>query len=179
VLVCAWVAPLTRDRPTATVETSPEFEEFLDFLGDRVELQDWKQFRGGLDATSTCIHVVVLGSLSLSLSLTDCCTVDGSTGTHSVFTVWNNNEIMFHVSTLLPFNPLDKQQLERKRHIGNDIVVIIYQDGDTIYRPTTVSSRQIHVVLLVKSCVIDGERHYRYAALSLSLARSLSLSLSL
>jgi signal-induced proliferation-associated 1 like protein 3 len=36
---------------------------------------------------------------------------DGSTGTHSVFTEWNNNEIMFHVSTMLPFNPLDKQQV--------------------------------------------------------------------
>jgi hypothetical protein len=25
----------------------------------------------------------------------------------------------FHVSTMLPFNEQDKQQLERKRHIGN------------------------------------------------------------
>ena len=35
--------------------------------------------------------------------------------------------MMFHVSTLLPFFPADPQQVERKRHIGNDLVVIIFQ----------------------------------------------------
>ena len=69
---------------------------------------------------------------------------------------------MFHVSTLLPHNELDKQQLEKKRHIGNDLVVIIYQDGDELYRPTTLSSRQVQVVFLVKPEMIDGERYYRY-----------------
>ena len=37
---------------------------------------------------------------------------------------------MFHVSTLLPFKEKgDNQQLERKRHIGNDIVAIVFQVG--------------------------------------------------
>ena len=69
---------------------------------------------------------------------------------------------MFHVSTLLPHNPLDKQQLERKRHIGNDLVVIIFQEGDQVYRPTTLSSRQVQVVFLVSPEMIDDERYYRY-----------------
>ena len=34
---------------------------------------------------------------------------------------------MFHVSTLLPFTLGDAQQLQRKRHIGNDIVAIVFQ----------------------------------------------------
>lgn len=34
---------------------------------------------------------------------------------------------MFHVSTMLPFTVGDTQQLQRKRHIGNDIVAIIFQ----------------------------------------------------
>lgn len=34
---------------------------------------------------------------------------------------------MFHVSTLLPYTVGDLQQLQRKRHIGNDIVAIIFQ----------------------------------------------------
>lgn len=34
---------------------------------------------------------------------------------------------MFHVSTLLPFTPTNRKQLLRKRHIGNDIVTIIFQ----------------------------------------------------
>merc|ERR1711916_2300 len=115
------------DEMFATQETSPEYEEFLDFLGDRVPLSGWSKFRAGLDVKS------------------------GTTGEHGLYLKWRNNEIMYHVSTLLPFNKLDKQQLERKRHIGNDIVVIIFQDGDTVYRPTTISSRQVHVVFLVKA----------------------------
>jgi len=34
------------------VETSEEFEEFLDFLGDRVKLLGWEGFRAGLDVKS-------------------------------------------------------------------------------------------------------------------------------
>ena len=87
--------------------------------------------------------------------------IDRSTGEHSIFLEFNNNQIMFHVATLLPFNPLDKQQLEKKRHIGNDLVVIIFQEGDQVYRPTTLSSRQVQVVFLIKPEMIDDERHYR------------------
>lgn len=96
----------------------------------------------------------------------------GTTGEEGLYIKWNNNEIMYHVSTMLPYNPKDKQQvrtlndhpsmpfsantvlhmqLERKRHIGNDIVIIVWQDGDTIYRPTTISSRQVHVAFVIKA----------------------------
>ena len=34
---------------------------------------------------------------------------------------------MFHVSTLLPFTDTDRQQLQRKRHVGNDIVAVVFQ----------------------------------------------------
>jgi RAP1 GTPase activating protein 1 len=89
----------------------------------------------------------------------------GTTGSHSIYRKFNNNEIMFHVSTLLPFNPLDKQQLERKRHIGNDIVIIIFLEGGTVYKPTTISSRQVHVVFVVKPLKLNGERYYRFVTL--------------
>jgi hypothetical protein len=36
---------------------------------------------------------------------------------------------MFHVSTLLPFFPEDPQQVERKRHLGNDVVIVIFREG--------------------------------------------------
>jgi len=129
------------DEMFSNVTSSEEFEEFLTYVGDKIELQGWEKFRGGLDVSN------------------------GSTGTHSIYTEHNNNPMMFHVSTMLPFNEADKQRLERKRHIGNDQVVIVYQDGDTVYRPTTVSSRQIHVVILVKSVMIDDQRHYRLAVI--------------
>ena len=31
---------------------------------------------------------------------------------------------MWHVSTYLPFSDVNSQQLERKRHLGNDIVLV-------------------------------------------------------
>jgi len=133
------------DEMFANIETSPEFEEFLDFLGNRVKLDSWKKFRGGLDVRS------------------------GTTGSHSIYREFNNNPMMFHVSTMLPFNPKDKQQLERKRHIGNDIVVVIFQDGDTVYKPTTISSRQVHVVLVVKAVHVAADpmtRYYRLGVVS-------------
>jgi len=42
-----------------------------------------------------------------------------STGEYSYFKEWKGLEIMFHVSTLLPFEQANLQQLARKRHIGN------------------------------------------------------------
>jgi len=133
------------DEMFSNMSASPEFEEFLDFIGDRVLLHGWPTFRAGLDVKT------------------------GTTGSHSIYQRWNNNEIMYHVSCMLPFNDKDKQQLERKRHIGNDIVVIVFQDGETVYRPTTISSRQVHVVLVVKAVTIPscpGERFYRLAVVS-------------
>lgn len=34
---------------------------------------------------------------------------------------------MFHVSTYLPYDPLDPQQIPRKKFIGNDLVTIVFQ----------------------------------------------------
>jgi RAP1 GTPase activating protein 1 len=63
-----------------------------------------------------------------------------TTGTTSVYTTHVGYEIMFHVSTLLPYNAKDKQQLERKRHLGNDVVVIVFKDSDEPFAPNTVKS---------------------------------------
>jgi RAP1 GTPase activating protein 1 len=126
----------------SNTEASESFEEFLNFIGEKIELSTWKQFRGGLDVKS------------------------GTTGTHTIYKRFNNNDIIFHVSTMLPFNPKDKQQLERKRHIGNDIVVIIFQDGETIYKPTTISSRQVHVVFVVKEFLLNNQKYYRLSVVS-------------
>ncbi|KAJ3021363.1 hypothetical protein HKX48_008680 [Thoreauomyces humboldtii] len=107
--------------------SSPAFKQFLNFLGETIELRGWKGYRAGLDTSGS-----------------------NMTGTHSVYTKWQGYEIMFHVSTLLPFIPGDRQQLERKRHIGNDIVVIIFQDSDAPFQLGSVTSHQNHVIAVVK-----------------------------
>ena len=48
---------------------------------------------------------------------------------------------MFHVSTLIPYTPGDQQQVERKRHLGNDIVVILFKEGNTPFDPLVIRSQ--------------------------------------
>lgn len=53
--------------------------------------------------------------------------MNGHTGTEAVYERFFEREIMFHVSPLLPHTSGDAQQLQRKRHVGNDIVAIVFQ----------------------------------------------------
>ncbi|XP_044276305.1 signal-induced proliferation-associated 1-like protein 2 isoform X4 [Varanus komodoensis] len=105
----------------------PAFEEFLDLLGQRVWLKGFNKYRAQLD------------------NKTD------STGTHSLYTTYKDYEIMFHVSTMLPYMPSNRQQLLRKRHIGNDIVTIVFQEpGALPFTPKNIRSHFQHVFVIVK-----------------------------
>jgi len=110
----------------ANVETSPAYEEFLNYLGEKIPLQGWTKFRGGLDVKQN------------------------TKGTHSLYTAWNSFQIMFHVATLLPYNLNDEQQLERKNMIGNDIIVIVFSESCERYVPSTIASHMNHIVVVVK-----------------------------
>ncbi|MBZ3881682.1 Signal-induced proliferation-associated 1-like protein 2 [Sciurus carolinensis] len=105
----------------------PAFEEFLDLLGQRVRLKGFTKYRAQLD------------------NKTD------STGTHSLYTTYKDYELMFHVSTLLPYMPSNRQQLLRKRHIGNDIVTVVFQEpGALPFTPRSIRSHFQHVFVIVK-----------------------------
>ncbi|XP_046761555.1 RAP1 GTPase activating protein isoform X6 [Gallus gallus] len=116
----------TEEEVFSNTEESLGFLEFLDFLGDKIQLQDFRGFRGGLDV------------------------IRGQTGTESVYTNFRGKEIMFHVSTKLPFAEGDSQQLQRKRHIGNDIVAIIFQDESTPFVPDMIASNFLHAYVVVQ-----------------------------
>ncbi|XP_015229005.1 PREDICTED: rap1 GTPase-activating protein 1 isoform X11 [Cyprinodon variegatus] len=107
-------------------EESPAFVEFLEFLGEKIELHHFKGFRGGLDVTH------------------------GQTGTESVYCNYRNKEVMFHVSTKLPYTEGDTQQLQRKRHIGNDIVAIVFQEENTPFVPDMIASNFLHAYIVVQ-----------------------------
>ncbi|NXC09375.1 SI1L3 protein, partial [Orthonyx spaldingii] len=78
--------------------------------------------------------------------------VADSTGTHSLYTTYQDYEIMFHVSTMLPYTPNNRQQLLRKRHIGNDIVTIIFQEpGALPFTPQNIRSHFQHVFIIVRA----------------------------
>ncbi|CAL4154568.1 unnamed protein product [Meganyctiphanes norvegica] len=125
-LIYQRVGQTTEEQLFSNNTNGPAFEEFLQFLGQRVKLKDHQGFRGGLD------------------------TQKGQTGQESVFEVFREKEIMFHVSTLLPYNENDNQQLQRKRHIGNDIVTIIFQEGNTPFTPDMIASHFLHSYIVIQ-----------------------------
>ncbi|XP_076870336.1 rap1 GTPase-activating protein 1 isoform X2 [Brachyhypopomus gauderio] len=116
----------TEEELFGNSEESPAFTEFLDFLGQKIVLHDFKGFRGGLDVTH------------------------GQTGTESVYHNFHNKEIMFHVSTKLPYTEGDLQQLQKKRHIGNDIVAIVFQEENTPFVPDMIASNFLHAYVVVQ-----------------------------
>ncbi|KAK5623575.1 GTPase-activating Rap/Ran-GAP domain-like protein 3 [Crenichthys baileyi] len=78
---------------------------------------------------------------------------DDTTGLQSIYTVYQGHELMFHVSTMLPYSKENKQQVERKRHIGNDIVTIVFQEGDdasSSFKPSMIRSHFTHIFALVR-----------------------------
>ncbi|CAD5123259.1 DgyrCDS11618 [Dimorphilus gyrociliatus] len=106
-----------------------EFDKFCSLLGDRIRLKGWEKFRGGLDVKSD------------------------TTGVESIYTIYEGHEIMFHVSTFLPHSNENKQQVERKRHVGNDIVNIIFVDSlpDEIpsFKPSMMKTHFTHIFAVV------------------------------
>ncbi|XP_075869926.1 GTPase-activating Rap/Ran-GAP domain-like protein 3 isoform X2 [Nelusetta ayraudi] len=120
---------LTDDEMFSNETGSESFEKFLGLLGDSITLQGWAGYRGGLD------------------------TKNDTTGIQSIYTVYQGHELMFHVSTMLPYSKENKQQVERKRHIGNDIVTIVFQEGDdasSSFKPSMIRSHFTHIFALVR-----------------------------
>ena len=60
------------------------------------------------------------------------------------------NELMFHVSTLLPYTPNNTQQLPRKRYIGNDIVTVVFQEPEAKPFIPNLKSQFQHVFIVVR-----------------------------
>ena len=120
---------------------SREYYEFLDVIGERVVLAKHKGFRGGLE-----------------------CQGNNSTGEFSVYSKLFLNadggviaeesadgmsmEVMWHVATYLP-DTGEVQQLQRKRHLGNDLVIVIFSDAMEPFDPATFASQFNHVWIVV------------------------------
>ncbi|KAI5642682.1 rap/ran-GAP domain-containing protein [Phthorimaea operculella] len=131
-------------------EAGPAFVEFLQTLGQTVRLKDFDKYKAGLD------------------NRTD------STGLYSVYTKYQDCEIMFHVSTMLPYTPNNRQQLLRKRHIGNDIVTIVFQEpGAAPFTPRNIRSQFQHVFVVVRA--IDPCTENTHYSIAVSRAKEVPL----
>jgi hypothetical protein len=74
-------------------DNSAMFDEFLQILGEKVRLKGFDKYKGGLD------------------------TVHDLTGLYSAYTHWRGIEIMFHVSTQLPYEKNDPQKVSNMVYI--------------------------------------------------------------
>uniref|UniRef100_A0A8C7UAQ0 GTPase-activating Rap/Ran-GAP domain-like protein 3 n=1 Tax=Oncorhynchus mykiss TaxID=8022 RepID=A0A8C7UAQ0_ONCMY len=120
---------LTDDEMFSNETGSESFDKFINLLGDTISLQGWAGYRGGLD------------------------TKNDTTGMNSIYTVYQGHELMFHISTMLPYSKENKQQVERKRHIGNDIVTIVFQfqegeDTSPSFKPSMIRSHFTRILFL-------------------------------
>lgn len=127
----------TEEELFANNSGSPAFDEFLEVLGEKIKLKNHKGYRGGLDIQN------------------------GHTGEAAVYEEFKEREVMFHVSTMLPYTDADPQQLQRKRHIGNDIVAIVFQESNTPFSPDMIASHFLHAFIIVQP-VEPNTPHTRY-----------------
>lgn len=132
ILVCK-KGQRTDDEMFSNETGSEAFQQFCEVMGEKIVLKGFNQFRGGLDIKND------------------------TTGTHSYYTVLQGKEVMFHVSTMLPYSKDNPQQVERKRHLGNDICNIVFQeDHQTPFFPEMIKSNFNHVFAVV-SRLSDGK----------------------
>ncbi|KAM6424525.1 tuberin isoform 2-T2 [Liasis olivaceus] len=107
---------------------SYRYTEFLTGLGKLIELKDCqpdKVYLGGLDV----------------------CGEDGQ------FTYCWHDDIMqaiFHIATLMPTKDLDKYCCDKKRHLGNDFVSIIYNDSGEDFKLGTIKGQFNFVHVIIK-----------------------------
>ena len=124
-------------------EASAEFEEFLNWMGTKVDLAGWPSYAGELD------------------------TRDNRHGQYSIFATFKDTEIMFHVSTYIPHGENGSiQESLRKKILGHDLVTLVYLEGmnDTFHPPCLTSeSPQAFGVVRPAGKTADGKEQFRLA----------------
>lgn len=145
----------------ANDEVSPDFLKFMQTIGTITTTKGHQGFSGGLDVTS------------------------GSTGEKTVFTTYKHFEIMFHVGPLLTEQDVSAegraQRVLRKRHIGNDVVILIFCERGARTQPIDMSSFQSHMnhvfIAVTIETLPDGSQGYSLSVASKSGCHSFIPSL--
>ncbi|KAL6057278.1 Tuberous sclerosis 2-like protein [Balamuthia mandrillaris] len=116
----------TEDEILGNTHGSPRYSKFLKRLGSTKRLKNTTFYSGGLD------------------------TRNDTDGEYSL--TWSNKvtQVMFHVATLIPNRPSLYPHFEnKKRHIGNDNVHIIFNDSGESYQHDTIKGQFnfVHIIL--------------------------------
>ena len=101
--------------------TPPHFREFIQNLGDCVDMEHHYGYDGALE------H---------------------SPNMNSIYYCDENFEIMFHVGPIMKTHKDDPQQVYKKRHIGNDYITIVWCENSD-YNMQTISSQFnfVHIII--------------------------------
>ncbi|CAH8872977.1 unnamed protein product [Trichobilharzia szidati] len=131
----------TEEEMYANEHSTPAFEEFLKLLGRKVRLRNYSGYTGGLDYRND------------------------TTGSETYVTEFRDCNIVFLVSTLLPYEPNKTEQLPRKRHIGNSSVTFIFaEEGAMPFQPDTIISGFQKVFIIVRHVRLENNKFaYRVA----------------
>eukprot|EP00049_Salpingoeca_infusionum_P022257 m.5805 g.5805 ORF g.5805 m.5805 type:complete len:991 (-) comp5090_c0_seq1:384-3356(-) len=124
------------------------FEKFLQAMGDRVPLQNFSGYSAGLDTSEQLL-----------------------TGESTVATVFKQKQVTYHVSTLLPHSDEDQQQVQKKRHIGNNIVNIIFLESGAA-GPVDLSSfvsQFNHIFIIVQAVGTQTKNMWQVAIATKSI----------
>ncbi|GLE08950.1 hypothetical protein PINS_up020425 [Pythium insidiosum] len=107
---------------------STSYERFVSQLGWAVDLLQHRGFAGGLDCNPKSL----------------------SNGRHALYFASAHSEVVFHVVTMMPTKPSDPQQIDKKRHVGNDYVHIVWSENDAFeYDPSTITSHFNDVQIVI------------------------------
>ncbi|KAH9503979.1 Tuberous sclerosis 2-like protein [Bulinus truncatus] len=105
---------------------SPRYIKFIQSLGDLISIEEAEKEK------------FYLGGLNPS---------DGK------FTVtWQDESlrVIFHIATLMPNRPGDTRFTNKKSHIGNDFVTIVYNDSSEDYKSGTISGQFNFVSIIIR-----------------------------
>eukprot|EP01117_Protostelium_nocturnum_P006881 TRINITY_DN2467_c0_g1_i3.p1 TRINITY_DN2467_c0_g1~~TRINITY_DN2467_c0_g1_i3.p1 ORF type:complete len:1554 (-),score=306.75 TRINITY_DN2467_c0_g1_i3:98-4759(-) len=125
---------------------TPRYHKFLQSIGQIVRLEDCRDlgiYTGGLDAGGE-EEDEDGGSKRNSMD-----TEFSGDGEYSLLWKTDVQQIMFHVATLIPNRKTDKLSTNKKRHIGNDNVNIIYSDAENSYQLDTIVGQFNFVAIIV------------------------------
>lgn len=143
---------------------TPAFDEFLELLGDKVELQGWEGYNGGLDTSSAYSYLVLWGQCYLIGPYADAARREQDWHTHGLHLLRGPQRDVACINTssflsrrptagvclmswgvfvfIILFYPYSCcMQLERKRHIGNDVVTLVFKEGNTPFNPACLTSQ--------------------------------------
>ena len=102
-------------------KTTKNFQQFLDNLGEKIVLKEWKNFNGDLDTT------------------------EDKTGKYSYFTVYEGKKIMFHVNTLIS----TENSYKSKKFFDDNIVNIIFCETPEFQFHTDLFDSSINQVFII------------------------------